>query len=253
MNLMTNAIQAMPSGGKLRVSLEVIRPDMPRPSTIGALIASDYVVLQVGDSGTGIAPDIIDRIFDPFFTTKDVGVGTGLGLALVHGIVTEFGGAIDILSKVGEGTTFTVYLPRAGDVSDDQRIDADVAPRGDRQRVLIVDDEEPLVRLATETLERLGYAPVGFTSSTAALEAFRAEPEQFDAVMTDERMPGMSGLALVREIRGIRSQIPILLVSGNLSAAVVSQAREAGIEQVLKKPFLAHELAISVARTLHAR
>lgn len=253
MNLITNAIQAMPAGGALEVTLETARHDGPQATAIGTLTGGDYIVLTVSDSGGGIAPDIIDRIFDPFFTTKDVGVGTGLGLALVHGIVIDFGGAIDIASTVGAGSTFTVYLPRVGDVSGDAHAIADAAPRGDQQRVLIVDDEEPLVRLATETLERLGYAPVGFTSSAAALEAFRADPEQFDAVMTDERMPGMSGLALVREIRGIRRRIPILLVSGNLSAAVVSQAREAGIEQLLKKPFLAHELATSVARTLQAR
>src|SRR5207344_2704770 len=178
MNLSTNAIHAMPSGGTLRVLLKAVRLDAPHVATTGAVEAGDYVVLEVSDSGVGIAPDVLERIFDPFFTTKEVGVGTGLGLSLVHGIVTELRGAIDVASTVGAGSTFTVYLPRAGDAEDDCEREESDAPRGNRQQVLIVDDEEPLVRLATETLADLGYAPLGFTSSSAALEAFRAEPER---------------------------------------------------------------------------
>ncbi len=115
-----------------------------------------------------------------------------------------------------------------------------------------MDDEAPLVRLATETLEELGYVAVGFTSSAAALEAFRADPERFDAVITDERMPGMSGSALIREIRGIRSAIPILLVSGYVGGDVVRRARDAGADEVLKKPLSRTSLASSLARVLHA-
>src|SRR5207342_1915269 len=111
MNLATNAVQAMTSGGTLRVSLQAVQLDAARVATIGALDAGDYVVLQVGDSGVGIPPEMLGRIFDPFFTTKEVGVGTGLGLSLVHGIVTELGGGIDVDSQPGEGATFTVYLP----------------------------------------------------------------------------------------------------------------------------------------------
>ena len=139
-------------------------------------------MLTVADTGAGIAPEIVDRIFDPFFTTKEVGTGTGLGLSLVHGIVTELGGAIDVASTLGTGSTFTVYLPRSGDAAEPGDEKESALPRGDGQRVLIVDDEEPLVQLATRTLEDLGYAPIGFTSSAAALAAFRADPERFDAL-----------------------------------------------------------------------
>jgi len=250
MNLATNAIQAMPSGGTLRVSLETVSVDAPRVATIGTIGAADYVVLQVADTGSGIAPEMLDRIFDPFFTTKDVGVGTGLGLSLVHGIVMDVGGAIDLTSAVGSGSTFTVYLPRAGDAAEDS-VDAEQAlPQGDGQRVLCVDDEEPLVRLVTETLEELGYAPVGFTSSAAALEAFRADPKGFDAVITDERMPGMSGSGLIREVRGIRRSVPILLVSGYVGGPTTNRGCDAGATEVLKKPLSTRELATSLARVL---
>jgi len=250
MNLATNAVQAMTSGGTLRVSLQAVRLDAARVATIGALDAGDYVVLEVGDSGVGIPPEMLGRIFDPFFTTKEVGVGTGLGLSLVHGIVTELKGGIDVASTVGMGSVFTVYLPHTGDAADNGEREELEAPRGNREQVLIVDDEAPLVRLATETLAELGYVPVGFTSSATALEAFRAEPQRFDAVITDERMPGMSGSALIREIRGIRRAIPILLVSGYVGGEVVQRALESGANEVLKKPLSARELATSLARVL---
>ena len=250
MNLGTNAVQAMPTGGTLSVSLDAVHFDVGKSATIGIVAVGDYIVLKVSDSGSGIAPEVLDRIFDPFFTTKEVGVGTGLGLSLVHGIVTQVGGAIDVASTPGAGSTFTVYLPRAGDAAESLDDDEPALPRGAGQRVLIVDDEEPLVRLATRTLEELGYAPAGFTSSVAALSAFRADPAHFDAVITDERMPGMSGSALIREVRSIRGALPVLLVSGYVGGKVTAQAREAGADEVLKKPLLARELATSLARVL---
>ncbi len=251
MNLASNAMQAMPAGGTLRVSLNCERVDSVRAASIGTVNPAEFVLLQVADSGSGIPPDIMDRIFDPFFTTKEVGVGTGLGLSLVHGIVTQLGGAIDVSSRVGAGSVFTVYLPRSGEAP--QEVDAEESPlqRGDRQRVLVVDDEEPLVQLVTRTLEELGYVPVGFTSSAAALAAFRSDPLGFDAVITDERMPGMSGSTLIREVHAMRAGIPTMLMSGFTGGAIASHAREAGADKVLKKPVSRRELATSLARVLH--
>jgi CheY-like chemotaxis protein len=264
-NLATNAVQAMPGGGTLRVELAIERVEAPRVGTIGAREIGDYVVLTVADTGAGIAPEIIDRIFDPFFTTKEVGAGTGLGLSLVHGIVTELGGAIDVASIPGTGSTFVVYLPRSGDTAAPDDEEESAPPRGDGQRVMVVDDEEPLVALATRTLADLGYEPIGFTSSAAALAAFRADPERFDVLITDERMPEMSGSALIREVRGMRTAMPVVLMSGYLGAApgktrengrvdTLSAGPDAdlaiGADEVLQKPISARNLAASLAWVL---
>jgi CheY-like chemotaxis protein len=251
MNLCTNASQAMPHGGVLAVNLSVQHIEAPRAASIGTLEPGEYVVLRVADTGLGMTADVLERIFEPFFTTKEAGSGTGLGLALVHGIVTQVGGAIDAASTLGQGSAFTVYLPRSGDAADLEDRDVEFAlPRGDGQRVLVVDDEVPLVQLATRTLEDLGYMPVGFTSSAEALAAFRADPLRFDAVVTDERMPGMSGLALIREVRGTHRSIPIVLMSGYVGGGLASRAREAGADEVLKKPLLARDLAACMARAI---
>jgi PAS domain S-box-containing protein len=249
-NLASNAIQAMPAGGTLRVELNIERVEQPRAATIGARGPGEYVVLTVADAGVGIAPDIVDRVFDPFFTTKEVGTGTGLGLSLVHGIVTDLGGAIDVASALGAGTTFTVYLPRSGDAAERNEEKDSNLPRGDGQRVLIVDDEEPLVQLATRTLVDLGYVPIGFTSSAAALEAFRANPESFDALITDERMPEMSGSALIREVRSMRSSMPVVVMSGYLGEPSGETALPIEADEVLQKPLSARDLATSLAEVL---
>jgi CheY-like chemotaxis protein len=249
MNLASNAVQAMPQGGVLHVELETERVAAARAVTLGSLTPGQYIVLRLSDTGTGIREDVLERMFDPFFTTKEVGVGTGLGLSLVHGIVTSVGGAIDIATKAGAGSTFTVYLPRSGDAPAPVVDESSPLPRGAGQRVLVVDDEEPLVRLATETLESLGYVPVGFTSSVAALQEFCANPQNFDVILTDERMPGVTGSAIIREVRRVDPSIPILLMSGFVASAVESP-RELGANEVLKKPLLARDLAISLAHVL---
>ena len=253
MNLATNAIQAMPSGGTLTVWLRVIEIKARQMATTGAIAPGEYLRLELADQGHGIAPEVLARIFDPFFSTKDVGVGTGLGLSLVHGIVTDLGGAVDVSTRVGGGSVFTVYLPRAGDAPQACDVDLPELPRGQRQRVLVVDDEASLVTLMSETLSDLGYEPYGHTSSATALAAFQTRPEAFDAVITDERMPGLSGSALVREMRRLRADMPILLVSGFLGATISEQARAAGASEVLQKPLAARELALALARVVPPR
>jgi CheY-like chemotaxis protein len=253
MNLLTNAVQAMPSGGTLRVSIDRIHLQAPRVVAMGTIAAREYVVMGVSDSGSGIPAEILDKIFDPFFTTKEVGVGTGLGLSLVHGIVTGLGGGVDVATTVGDGSEFKVYLPLAGEVivtsKPRKRVEARTRRAG-QGRVLVVDDEEALVKLATETLMELGYSAVGFTSSAKAVEAFLKQPEQFDAVITDESMPGTSGSELIRKMRTLRPTLPTLLMSGYLSMEVVERAREAGASEVLKKPLSARQLGTALERAL---
>ena len=236
----------MPSGGAIHVSLELERVDLPRARSVGMLSPREYLVLRVRDTGTGIRSDVLEHIFDPFFTTKEVGVGSGLGLSLVHGIVGSIGGAIDVTTELGHGSTFSVYLPRSGDAPATVVDTQGPLPHGSGQRVLVVDDEAPLALLATETLHSLGYVPVPFTSGSAALAAFRANPQQFDALLTDERMPGLSGSALIREVRRIRGAIPVVLMSGYF------QTESDVADVIIKKPLSARDLATSIARALQA-
>ncbi len=249
MNLCTNAVQAIGEKGSVMVSIDTVAAAEARPVTTSELAPGSYVRLQVADTGTGIAPQIIERIFDPFFTTKEVGVGTGLGLSLVHGIVTDLGGGIDVASGEGAGSTFTVYLPWNGCTTAPARVEQAVT-FGAGETVLLVDDEPALVRLGEEMLAELGYEPVGFTSSRAALQEFSVAPGRFDIVLTDEAMPGMTGSELAAEIRRMRPEIPILLMSGYVTQAWAARARDAGVREVLAKPLVSGDIARSLASAL---
>jgi PAS domain S-box-containing protein len=250
MNLSINALQAMNGGGTLGVIVERIASTEPKTLARGSVAAGDYVRLTVTDTGTGIPPHILDRIFDPFFTTKTVGDGTGLGLSLVHGIVGDLGGAIEVSSTPGAGTRFEIWLPMAGELPINRVEAVDVLPQGNGESLMIVDDERPLVDLAEEVVARFGYEPVGFVSSTAALAAFRAEPDRFDVVITDEMMPDLVGTELARQIREIRPSVPILLMSGRADAQLGDRAMKIGVDEVLRKPLRAREMAESLARVL---
>jgi signal transduction histidine kinase len=250
MNLCTNAVQAMERGGVLGVTVQRLHAAEVRPLARGSLVPGDYVRLTVADTGAGIPAQVVERIFDPFFTTKNVGEGTGLGLSLVHGIVADLGGAIDVSSTMGAGTRFEIWLPVAGEVSAASMDSAGDPPCGNGETVMVVDDEEQLVELAEEVVAKLGYEPVGFVSSTAALQAFRAEPQRFDAVITDEMMPDLEGTELARQIRALRPSVPILLMSGRAVASVVDRAAQIGVKEVLRKPLHQREIADSLARVL---
>ena len=252
MNLGTNAMQASRSGGVVSVTLAPRTLDRPLQATSGELPAGVYLELVVRDEGTGIEPAQLERIFDPFFTTKPVGVGTGLGLSLVHGIVAELHGAIDVQSEPGRGSTFTVLLPWSGSVTvDPRRSDrAATLPRGDGQRVLLVDDEAALVSLGEEMLAALGYEPVGYTSSVAALRAFEQRPQRYDAVLSDETMPQLTGSQLAAVVRRVRPELPVLLMSGYVSPALAERALELGVRDVLAKPLVARDIAHALADAL---
>jgi PAS domain S-box-containing protein len=253
MNLCTNAIQAMPHGGVMSVRLDRVTTRKPRTLSHGRLQPGEHVRLRVSDTGAGISRAVQGRIFDPFFTTKGVGKGTGLGLSLVHGIVTDWQGAVELESRDGHGATFSIWVPACGETTPPRRHEDAELPRGTGQSVLVVDDELPLMRLAEETLAQLGYAPSGFQSSRAALDAFAADPDRYDLVLTDETMPELTGTRLAREIRKLRSDVPVMLMSGHPGAKLTAGARAAGIAGILPKPLLSRDIAESLVRVLRQR
>ena len=236
MNLCTNAIQAMEGKGTLRVTLET---------------AGTRAQLSVADTGSGMDEATIARIFEPFFTTKEVGKGTGLGLSLVYGIVTDAGGTIDVSSRVGQGSTFTIYLPRVDGAAAPAEEEKPPAPRGKGQRILVIDDEAPLVAVTTEVLSRLGYEAVGFSNGRDALAEVEAAPSRFDAVITDEVMPGLSGTEVAQRLRLLRPDLPVVLVSGYVGPMMSERAHAAGVGRILKKPVQSRETASALAELLH--
>ena len=251
MNLASNAIQAMPGGGVLEVALSRRTLAAPVRTRLSEVAAGEWAVLEVKDTGEGIAPAVIDRIFEPFFTTKPAGRGTGLGLALVHSIVKEHNGAIDVVSQVGQGTTFTVWLPRL----ESANVTAPAAPAataGRGQIIMAVDDEPEVLAALEDMLATLGYEPAGFTDSRAALEAFRADPRRYEAVISDEVMPSLTGTQLAVELRRLKPAIPIVIATGFGGAGFETRAHAAGVNRVLRKPYRMQEIGDALGGVFRA-
>jgi signal transduction histidine kinase len=252
MNLCTNAGQAMNGRGTIDVELGTTEVLADLSLSHGNLAAGRYIRLSVSDTGRGMDAPTVQRMFEPFFTTKTAGSGTGLGLPTVHGIVAEHHGAINVKSAPGAGTTFEIYLPLTQDQdSSDKKMDSVLPPRGDGQSVLLVDDERDLVLLGEEMLASLGFEPVGFDSSPAALAAFRADPRRFDLVMTDEVMPQMTGSELAEAVHQLRPDLPIVLMTGYTGLIEVSRLQDLGIREIIRKPLLSGTIAQCLARHLH--
>jgi CheY-like chemotaxis protein len=255
-NLCSNAEYAMrKTGGLLEIAVETVKVDDAWATSHPRLSPGAYVRLTVHDTGHGITPEVKDRIFDPFFTTKGVGEGSGLGLAIVHGIVTSHSGMISVESTPGEGTTCSIYLPQfAGTVgdSDDPEHTEPMMAQG-QGRILFVDDEEVLVRLAQLQLERLGYEVVAHTASLEALEAFRADPYGFVLVITDQTMPTMTGTTLMEALHHIRPDIPIILCTGFSHLINDEKARALGADAFVMKPVVAQEFAAIIKQVLDKR
>ena len=255
MNLCTNAVQAMQrSGGTLRAGLERVDLEARRTFPRGELAAGPYLRLTVSDTGGGIPAEILDRIFEPFFTTKRTGEGTGLGLSLVHGIVADLGGVIELDTEVGRGTTISIWLPQSGVAPTRAVVESPrELPRGDGDAILVVDDEAPLVGVTEEMLAELGYNPIGVLSSTEALRIFRDDPQRFDVVVTDEMMPELTGTQLAGEIAAIRPDMPVILMSGYGGDDLAERAEVAGVREILRKPLQKSVLADALARVRDAR
>ncbi len=250
MNLCTNAADAIgPGSGAIEVALARVELDDKDTATRPDLAPGSYVKLSVSDSGAGMDAATRARAFEPFFTTKEPGKGTGLGLSVVHGIVREHGGTIEVDSEPGRGTTFAVLLPRAEAVERGVAREARDIPRG-RERILLVDDEAAIVHSEARLLERLGYQVEAATSSVGALEVFRAAPEAFDLVITDQAMPELSGMALAQEMLKLRGDTPIILCSGFSEVVGAEDAMAAGIHEFMTKPIHPDDLARAVRRVL---
>jgi len=255
MNLITNAGHAMRlKGGTLDVFLESVGLDTAAVSGAPDLPSGRYLKLTVKDSGHGMDAKTMERIFDPFFTTKGHAEGTGLGLSVVHGIVRNHGGAITVSSKPGAGATFEVFLPRVERIWKDPGTKAEgSSPRGS-ESILFVDDEEGVVFAGKKMLERLGYRVITCRDGLDALDIFRADPEGFDLVITDQTMPRMTGTELARALMQIRSDIPVILCTGigpNAEKALQRESEEiAGIREVALKPLDREDLAVLIRRVL---
>ena len=232
-NLCTNAVHAMtPSGGTLTLSLDPVQIGANSGPLAVELAPGPYVRLSVSDTGVGMTPHVVERLFEPFFTTKAHG-GTGLGLSVVHGIVRDHDGAVTVSSQPGSGSIFEIYLPAVVEQKRAAPEAAGDAPRGQGQHIMYVDDEEALVAVMSRLLPRIGYRCTGYSDPRAALQAFRASPGSFDAIVTDMAMPNMNGLQFADAVREQRVDIPIAIASGN--AADVSQSR-VDIDAVIQKP-----------------
>jgi nitrogen-specific signal transduction histidine kinase/CheY-like chemotaxis protein len=249
MNLCTNAYQALaPTGGELAVTVREV--DLaPRDAGPGS---GPWVMLEVRDDGPGIGAEIQGKIFEPYFTTKGDGRGTGLGLSVVHGIVREHRGTIEVESAPGEGARFRVWLPRHVDRAAAADEPAAAADGTGTERVLLVDDEPDLVRIAELGLARHGYRVRGFTAPQAALAAFRADPGAWDVVVTDVTKPGMTGLALADALLALRPDLPVVLCTGNTEGLTTAAVRAAGIRAVVAKPVTAGGLAAEIRAAVDA-
>ncbi|MHB8108702.1 MAG: hybrid sensor histidine kinase/response regulator [Syntrophorhabdaceae bacterium] len=250
MNLATNASLAMEDkGGILEIIINDIdlTPD-PLPFSVDA-VPVEYVQLIIRDTGIGMSPDVMERVFEPFFTTRKLGEGTGMGLAVVYGIVTALEGIITMESESGIGSIFRILLPKVKAEAKRKNKKTHRIPKG-TESILFVDDEDMLIEWAKAALERLGYRAVTLADPVLALKIFASDPSSFDLVITDQAMPAMSGMQLAGKLLEIRPDIPIILCTGHSATVSPEKAKEAGIKKFLMKPVPREELAKAVRKVL---
>jgi PAS domain S-box-containing protein len=250
MNLCTNAFHAMElQGGTLTLSLQekVLTPEELGDNPL--VQPGNYMQLSVRDTGTGIPPEIRKRIFDPYFTSKEIGKGTGMGLAMVHGIVQSCGGCITFESQLGEGTVFHVFLPLAEALASPVSLVPEHIPAG-KEHILFIDDEDLLLEMGKSMLERLGYKVTARANGIEGLTTFQNQPEIFDLVITDQTMPGMTGIDLSRRILQIRPDMPIILCTGYSSLLSEEKVKAIGIKEFAMKPFTKKDIANLIRNVL---
>ena len=255
MNLCANARHAMlESGGVLEIGLAEVEIDLAMAKSIAGLKTGRYARFSVLDNGLGMDSLIQDRIFEPYFTTKEIGQGTGLGLSTVHGIVTAHDGGITVRSSPGQGAEFAIFLPVADRATVEEPMGGIVAPLAKMSgRVLFVDDEDMLVSLGVKVLTAIGCEVSAFTDSNAALAAFVATPADFDVLITDQTMPGLTGTQLAAKVLAIRPDLPIILATGFSEVVDGDKAKALGIREFLAKPVSLTEISQALGRVLIPR
>lgn len=250
MNLCTNCAHAMrDSGGVLSVSLAEEKIESESGQFYN-LPPGKYMKLSVSDNGVGMEREVLERIFEPFFTTKEVGEGSGMGLSVVHGIVQSHNGAIDVQSAPGKGTTVVILFPKIDPDQETFSVTTEESlPKGN-ERILFVDDEESLTRLAKEMLSYLGYDVTVVTNSAQALEMFQMNPDEFDLIITDMIMPNITGVELVKGILYVRPDMPIILCSGYSGTITKEDAKALGVKELVIKPLVMNDLAVLIRQIL---
>lgn len=254
MNLATNAAHAMRNnGGVLKISLSdvTVRENSLKPDKDMAS-SGPYVKLSVQDTGTGMTEKVRRRIFEPFFTTKEPGQGTGMGLAVVYGIVKNHDGAVTVGSKKGKGSTFDVFFPHTKVPARKGKEEGGSIPHG-TERILLADDEPSIIEVASQTLQRLGYRVTSVRSGAEALRVFMDEPSRFDLLVTDQTMPNLTGIDLAKRILQARKDMPVILFTGYSETVSPDMAKAAGISEFIMKPISKREVAETVRRVLDSR
>lgn len=250
MNLCTNAAHAMKeNGGYLNISLKNYDIGESQSGKMPELEKGPYIEMKVADTGIGITPDIIESIFEPYFTTKAPGEGTGMGLAMVHGIVESHGGKITVQSALGKGTQFTIFLPISKETIEHKQYESETLPKGS-EHILVVDDEVQIARMVAQMLKGLGYTVSTRASSVEALELLCNRPDDFDAVVTDMTMPNMTGDKLAKEVKAIRSDVPVILCTG-FSEKINGNKEDLYIDEFLMKPVVKAKMAKTVRKVLN--
>jgi CheY-like chemotaxis protein len=249
MNLCTNAVHAVePNGGTVTITADMAK-QTELPAELDSSAAPGWLRISIADTGAGIPEDIRDMIFDPFFTTKEVGRGTGMGLAAVHGIVSKLGGVIHVSSDVGSGTQFDVFLPTTVDPVTTSASDPQKSVQG-KANILFIDDEEGLVNLAKIQLERLGYTVDAFSNPVEAIASAAADPGRYDVLITDFSMPRMTGLNAASKFTELNPGLPVLLMTGLDPDISDDEMAAAGIRRTLIKPYSLADLSRAISESL---
>ena len=250
MNLITNAYHAVEKkNGKIDVQVTEVTLNQDE-LTDSNLPAGGYAKLSICDDGYGIPADLIEKIFDPYFTTKGAGKGTGLGLSVAYGAVKEHGGDIQVSSRIGHGTIFNIYFPLIGQFEENNFEQQFIDVKTGTEKILLVDDETAIVKLEKQMLEKLGYQITGKTNSIDALKTFRSDPDNFDIVVTDMNMPGLTGMQLAKEILSIRPELPIIICTGFSEWLNEEQVYKLGVKGLLMKPMSKARIAETIRNLL---